>query len=398
MDALNQTNDENNGDNQEEDNVINIIFVAAYIVIIMFSLAGNSIVIHLVRTRSDIRQNPFNWLLANTAVADVLDVLTASSFTMSFFIAGNRWIPGIVGALLCKLIPFILKISISVAVWTLTVIAVDRFLAIVCIRRRPMSSRAVVRSVFCLWLCFSVIFCGQLYTSKTRETEDGTVECIEDWHDFPNISHILFRAELVFKLVITYAIPLTIMTILYSLIACFLWRHKPPGHVNQQAYAKQAKKRRAVIKMLLAAVSVFTICWLPVHVGHMMSVFHTNAYEDIPIVFRLFFFWLAHANAAIHPWLFIVFSEKLRVETKLMFPRFTKHRPRKQDRFKLPALSTFSQQTLGNSSLELRASRYLQTSVSSTGISNLSLDTRFWTEVHHGICTISKQCKLKAYH
>lgn len=377
MDALNQTNDENNGDNQEEDNVINIIFVAAYIVIIMFSLAGNSIVIHLVRTRSDVRQNPFNWLLANTAVADVLDVLTASSFTMSFFIAGNRWIPGIVGALLCKLIPFILKISISVAVWTLTVIAVDRFLAIVCIRRRPMSSRAVVRSVFCLWLCFSVIFCGQLYTSKTRETEDGTVECIEDWHDFPNISHILFRAELVFKLVITYAIPLTIMTILYSLIACFLWRHKPPGHVNQQAYAKQAKKRRAVIKMLLAAVSVFTICWLPVHVGHMMSVFHTNAYEDIPIVFRLFFFWLAHANAAIHPWLFIVFSEKLRVETKLMFPRFTKHRPRKQDRFKLPALSTFSQQTLGNSSLELRASRYLQTSVSSTGISNLSLDTRF---------------------
>ena len=372
-----QQNEENNGGNQEEDNVTNIIFVAAYIVIIMLSLAGNSLVIHLVRTRRDIRQNPFNWLLANTAVAEVLDVLTASSFTMSFFIAGNRWIPGIVGNLLCKLIPFILIISINVAIWTLTVIAVDRFLAIVCIRRRPMSSRAVVRSVFGLWLCFGVIFSGQLYLSKTKETEDGTAECIEEWHDFPEIAHTLFKAELMFKLVITYIIPLTIMTVLYSLIARFLWRHKPPGHVNQQAYAKQAKKRRSVIKMLVTAVSVFAICWLPMHVGHMMSVFHTNAYQDIPYVFKLFFFWLAHANAAIHPWLFIVFSEKLRVETKLMFPRFTKYRPRKQDRFQLPALRTFSQQTLGNSSLELRASRFLHTSVSSTGISSLSLDTRF---------------------
>ena len=107
-----------------------------------------------------------------------------------------------------------------------------------------------------------MIFSGQLYKSKTWETEDGTVECMEGWHDFPEISHILFKAELVFKLVITYAIPLAIMTVLYSLIARFLWRHKPPGHANQQAYAKQAKKRRSVIKMLVTAVSVFAICWL----------------------------------------------------------------------------------------------------------------------------------------
>ena len=57
MDALNQTenctipecqkNKGNNGGNQDEDNVTNIIFVVAYIVIIMLSLAGNSLVIHL---------------------------------------------------------------------------------------------------------------------------------------------------------------------------------------------------------------------------------------------------------------------------------------------------------------------------------------------------------------
>ena len=46
-----QKNDEKNGGNQDEDNVTNIIFVAAYIIIVMLSLTGNSLVIHLVRTR-----------------------------------------------------------------------------------------------------------------------------------------------------------------------------------------------------------------------------------------------------------------------------------------------------------------------------------------------------------
>ena len=366
--------EEDDGDQKEGDEVTNITFACAYVIIIMFSLAGNSLVIHLVRTRKNIRKNPFNWLLVNMAVADVMDVISASAFSVPYFFVRDQWIPGVVGTILCKIIPFFLVVSIGVAIWTLTVIAADRYLAIVCIRRRPLSFRSVLGSIVAVWLCAGLIFSGQLYKFKTEKLENGESVCYEDWHDSEQISNNLYNAEMVLRVVITYAVPLIIMAVLYSLIAYFLWRHKPPGHVNQQAYAKQAKKRRDVIKMLITAVTVFAICWLPVHVTHIMMAFFVDAYVSIPDFFKWLFIWLAHANAAIHPWLFIAFSENLRVETKAIF-RFLWIR--EQGRFQQPRLSTSSQQVLGFSSLELRASRYLAPSTSSIDISNLGIDTKF---------------------
>lgn len=69
------------------------------------------------------------------------------------------------------------------------------------------------------------------------------------------------------------------------------------------------------------AVAVFAICWLPAHVAHIMIIFYGDIYENIPIVVLGLFFWFAHANAAIHPWLFIAF----RGERNLLL--FKKKRP-----------------------------------------------------------------------
>ena len=359
---------------EEVDDVIKTTIISAYVVILLFSFVGNSIVIHLVRTRMKIRKNPFNWLLVNTAIADLVDVITASAFSLPYFLCEYCWISGIIGTIICKVIPFFLVVSICTSIWTLTVIAADRYLAIVCIQRRPLSSRTVVRSIIALWLCAGLIFCGQLYKFKTEETEDGAPECYHEWHDDPEMSALFYKVEMIVRVVITYAVPLVIMAVLYSLIAYFLWMHKPPGHVNQQAYAKQARKRRAVIKMMMTAVAVFALCWLPAHVSHIMSEFYFDAYVSIPDFFKWLFFWFAHANAAIHPWLFIIFSENLRVETKEIFRNVWN---RKRGRFQQPNLRSSSQQSLGFSALELTASRYFASSRSSIDKSILSLDTKF---------------------
>lgn len=386
MEALNHTErsnitdhegPESDGDdynNEETDNVTKIVFVTAYIIIIIFSLVGNSLVIHLVRTRGHIRKNPFNWLLANTAVADAIDVITASSFLLPQLLVGNRWIPGIVGKILVKIIPYLLLVSICVAIWTLTVIAADRYLAIVSVQPRTLSSRSVVRVIVALWLCGGVIFSGQLYKFQTEVTEDGTTERYDDWHVSEKTSETIYKAEMILRFVLTYAAPLIIMTIFYSLIGLFLWRHKPPGHVNRQAYAKQARNRRAVIKMLITAVTVFTICWFPVHFDHIMSKFYEEAYEGVPTIVQYFFYWLAHANAAIHPWLFIAFSENLRAETKAIFRCAWYWTPYSQNQ--LPA--TTSTQSLRVTSLQSKPSTYLAAPRSLNDMnSNLGLETKF---------------------
>ncbi|KAJ7379083.1 hypothetical protein OS493_018880 [Desmophyllum pertusum] len=353
--------------------VTKICIIGAYVIILLFSFVGNSIIIHLVRTRKNIRKNPFNWLLVNTAVADLLDVITASAFSVPFFLCENCWISGMVGTIICKLIPYFLVVSICVSIWTLTVIAADRYLAIVCIRRRPLSSRSAVWSIIAVWLLAGLIFSGELYKFKIEEVEGETAVCYPEWHEeSEEISIIFNKAEMIVKVVITYAVPLVIMAVLYSLISYFLWKHKPPGTVNQEAYAKQTRKRRAVIKMLMTAVTVFALCWLPVHVSHIMSEFHTDAYFTIPAILRWLFFWLAHANAAIHPWLFLAFSKNLRVEAKGIFTNIRKRGP-----FKQPKLSPSSQPSLFTN-LELASSRReIARSQSSVNISTLSFDTKF---------------------
>ena len=366
-----QENEEDDDVTEEVDSVTKIIIVAAYVIIFFFSFVGNSLVIHLVRTRINIRKNPFNWLLVNTAVADVVDVITASASALSSFLYGDHWISGILGTILCKLIPFLLVVSICASIWTLTVIAADRYLAIVCIRRQPLSHRSVVRSIVAVWLCAGLVFCGQLYKFKT-ELEDEIPVCYHEWHEDWEMSTLFYKVEMIVRVVVTYAVPLIIMAVLYSLIAFFLRRHRTPGHqsCNQRAFVRQARKRRAGIKMMVTAVTVFAICWLPVHISHIMSEFYSDAYKAIPKVLRWLFFWFAHANAAIHPWLFIVFSENLRVETKGIFRNML---IRKRGlSVQHPIRRTSSQQ--GFTTLE--TSRYLTPSRSSLDATILSFDTK----------------------
>ena len=308
--------DEQQYDEQDVDTSIKIAMICIYVIILMLSLVGNSLIIHLVRTRKNIRKNQFYWLIVNTALADLIDVLTACAFSMPYFMFGDRWGLGGFGTAMCKTIPFLLVVSICAAIWTLTVIAIDRYLVIVCLRRRALSSRSVLRSIIIVWLCAVVVGCGQLYKYKTID-EDGIQYCVDEWDENSReTSMLLYKTEMVVRVIITYAVPLVVMAILYFLIARFLWKRKPPVSVNQQAYINQVRKRKTVIKMLITVVTVFALCWLPVHVGHVMSEFYSDAYLNIPSVVRWLFFWFAHANAAIHPWLFIAFSEHLRGGTK----------------------------------------------------------------------------------
>ena len=335
---------------EEVGDVTKIIVIGAYSIILLLSFVGNSLILHIVRTRPSIRQNPFNWLLVNTAFADFLDVIAASSFTLPLFLCGDCWLSGTIGTILCKLIPFLLTVSICVSIWSLVIIAADRYLAIVCSvcqNKRPLSGKSVLKCIAAVWFLAGLIFSWELYVYKVEEVDDDVAECYTQWHEeSEELSTILVRAEMIFKVTITFAIPLVIMGVLYTLIAKFLWNHKPPGSGTRLTHAKRTRSFRGVIKMLMTAVAVFALCWLPVHVSHIMWVFFPNSYETIPHIIQVLFYWVAHANAAIHPWLFIVFSENLRREAKGILQIFQSSCNGKKNVFDQIGLRTVSLPTL----------------------------------------------------
>ena len=304
-------------EDDEPDKTAKMIMIGLYVIIFLFSLVGNSLIIHLVRTRKSIRKNPFYWLIVNTAVADLVNVIAASAVSIGLIAFGHQ--PGVFGTVLCKGLPYVLFVSICAASWTLTIIAVDRYLVIVYLRGRTLSSRSVLRSIITVWLCAALVSSVHLYKYKTEMDEDGTVQyCYEEWHENEEMNNTFFKAAVILKFVLTYAVPLVVMAILYFLIAMFLWTHKPPVSVNQHAHINQGRKRKTAIK-IFTVVTVFAVCWFPVNVSMIMFEYDYEEHYDIPVVLLWLFEWLSYANTAIRPWLFIAFGEHLRRGTKEIY-------------------------------------------------------------------------------
>lgn len=54
--------------------------------------------------------------------------------------------------------------------------------------------------------------------------------------------------------------------------------------------------------------AIFAVCWFPVHVNHLLRSFDLSIYCGLPAFLPLSFFLLAHANCAINPWVWFMFS------------------------------------------------------------------------------------------
>lgn len=107
-----------------------IALTLAYVVAFLVAIVGNLLIIHVVRRHRN-RRTAFNYLILNMAAADILDAMVAMPAMVMFLFVLNRWLPGMVGTITCKLVNFAVNLSISSSVLTLAVIAVDRYEVII---------------------------------------------------------------------------------------------------------------------------------------------------------------------------------------------------------------------------------------------------------------------------
>ena len=92
-----------------------------------------------------------------------------------------------------------------------------------------------------------------------------------------------------------------------------LWFKQAPGnHLMEEQQRRQLVTKRKVVRMLVIIVVVFAICWLPAQAIHLFWA--ATAYGDNPPAIVMYLgFWVAHANSAINPWLYIALSTKIRL-------------------------------------------------------------------------------------
>ena len=116
-----------------------------------------------------------------------------------------------------------------------------------------------------------------------------------------------------------YTLPLLITIVIYFLICRKLWLRKILRNVTDRNRAAAEKAKRKVVRLLVITCVVFAVCWFPVYVNHYFWYVRPGKVHLLPIEVQFVFAWIANANSAINPCLYILFNDKFRTEFFDMF-------------------------------------------------------------------------------
>ena len=297
--------------------------VACYTVIMLLSLLGNAAVVATVAKNRHMRSTT-NYLIANMAVSDLLLSTFAVPREMAeIFIGARRWlIDGLVGAVLCKVLYFFQDISTAVSIQSIVVITLDRYTGVVSPFRRPIITPERRKFVIALIWLISMALHGIYFYTVRHEQVKGISFC---FFDHPRVVKINFTM----MSVVLVAIPLIIITILYSLIFRALKKQKTFCKGCSSLLMKRRQKENTKIMWkILAIILLFVICILPLDIIGFLFFFAWH--KEIPCGMDHLSFaakFIFYSNASLNPCIYFLLNERYReglrniLKGKAHFPR-----------------------------------------------------------------------------
>ncbi|XP_077280998.1 cholecystokinin receptor type A isoform X3 [Temnothorax americanus] len=199
-----------------QDSLLENLIIPLYGTIFFLSIVGNSLVL-ITLARNKRMRTVTNVYLLNLAVSDLL----LGVFCMPFTLLGQILKNFVFGLMMCKLIPYFQAVSVSVGVWTLVAISLERYFAIC----RPLKSRRwqtqfhAYKMIAVVWTLSLTWNAPILVVSQLKSLSGGRHKCRENW---PSVG--TERAYNIFLDGTLLLIPLLLMSLAYSLIAIKLWR------------------------------------------------------------------------------------------------------------------------------------------------------------------------------
>ncbi|KAJ7328552.1 hypothetical protein OS493_024468 [Desmophyllum pertusum] len=283
-------------------------FIQCKRVMFLMSLNGNSMTIYIVLTKPCMR-SVTNCLIANMAIADLFMTFSAMPYSAAYAYVGSSWLGSTMGMITCKILHFSVALSIVASIFTLVVIALDRFFAVVYPLKRPSVIRNISVVSTVIWVLSILSTSPYLYYYKALLLQNGNYHCFVSWElDSWDASRIYFS----FVFISLYAVPLFIIAVFYSIMSFKLWIRRIPGNPTAANLRHAAISKRRTIKKLIIIVIVFALCWLPAHLMHLFIFFDEETYLEIPALLRLISFGVSHANSAINPYLYIALNRNFR--------------------------------------------------------------------------------------
>ena len=278
-----------------------------YVITMILALAGNTLLIYIVWKKPRTR-NLTSFLFVNMAVADLMVAVFQIPVSIThFYVSGSS---DFIDSFNCRFLYYAVHVSIIASISCLTVMAFDRYFAVVHPFRRSIWFRKPKIITPVIWISSMALMsivpvALKLIRGKCR---------IDISLNLPFYAYFF---------AIGFLLPLVAISVLYTLVARKLWFHEVPvDHNISEEQRQQEIPKKKVIRMLIIVVVVFAVCWLPVHVFQMhegvsIAVSGRGAMWD-PYVIIYICYWFSQANSAINLWLYIGLNGKMKAAFKTM--------------------------------------------------------------------------------
>ena len=284
-----------------------------YCLIFIVSLVLN-ISIGIIVYKTKTMRKPINFLIVNMAMSDLLYPFFVVPPVLTKLYLGSWQISGPLGQALCKLAPFFQHVSDVVSIQSLVLIAVDRFRAIVFPLRSPLiSSKLCPFFILATWIIAMIVQCPELFTLKLVKNPGG-LACVQQWNEAFG-EYLSFKNYILAVFIIFFFVPLSLIVVLYLAILFKLKSQKIPGEQSVNAGEQRVKREKNVLKMSIAIVLAFAVCYFPLAIYWFLSLFQSDSnmisscgFQYITTVGH----FLGYSYCAVNPCICFIFSGNYR--------------------------------------------------------------------------------------
>ncbi|XP_048769875.2 neuropeptides capa receptor-like [Ostrea edulis] len=307
-----------------------VILTTVYVAIFLSGTVGN-VCTCIVIARNRHMHTATNYYLFNLSVSDLATLILALPQELYMIWEAYPWR---LGEGFCIIKSFVTEMSAYASILTITAFTIERWAAI-ChpMRFQKLSnlSRAV-KEIVLIWILS--IVCALPYPIHTRTfyvlvhpvTSNPLLDSMvcsipTEWRELMQV--FLQLSSFVF-----FVIPMTLITLIYILIGITLYKSEVAG-VQQNSRmnvetSRQSKKifsttkaRKSVVKMLVAVVVAFFVCWAPFHAQRLWTIYMKKEHwtpELLDVQNYVFFLSgvLYFFSATVNPVLYNLMSKKFR--------------------------------------------------------------------------------------
>ncbi|KAG7504532.1 hypothetical protein JOB18_011254 [Solea senegalensis] len=277
--------------------VAGVLVPLVYIVVCIVGLGGNTLVIYIVLYYSKI-ESVTNIYILNLAIADELFMLG-----LPFLAVQNTLQSWPFGSFMCRLVMTVDSINQFTSIFCLTVMSIDRYLAVVhpilsSKWRRPQVAKMVNGTV---WALSFLVVLPVVVFANVQKT-GGT--CNIAW---PQPANIWSAAFIIYTSTVGFFCPLLIICLCYLLI---IFKIRSSGKKVHATSIKRRKSERKVTRMVVIVVAMFVVCWLPFYAVNII-----NLLVSLPAEYHGLYYFvvvLGYANSCANPIIYGFLSDNFK--------------------------------------------------------------------------------------